>query len=187
CDEFSRLLPQAQLVRAPIADGGEGTVDLAIRAGFHPVQAEVAGPLGEVVSATYALRGTEAVLEASSAAGLQLLPGKPDPETAWAAGTRGVGDLILHAVDRGARRVVVGVGGSASTDGGFGALERLGLVPAASPGDTATLVQRNRLRNVEFIVACDVDNPLLGADGAASVYGPQKGADRITLDRLEER
>lgn len=186
-DEFNRLLPQAHLIRAPIADGGEGTVQFAIRAGFQQVHADVTGPLGEAVSATYAFRGTEAVLEVSSAAGLQTLPGKPDPETAWAAGTHGVGELILHAVDRGARRVVVGAGGSASTDGGRGALEVLGLVPVDSPRSTGTAVRRNQLRNVEFIIACDVNNPLLGSDGAASVYGPQKGADRATLDLLEER
>ena len=184
--------PDVEVVEHPVADGGEGTVEVAVQAGFEPVTVSVTGPLGQPVEATFALREGTAVIEMASAAGLALLPGPPDPVTARNATTYGVGELVLAAVDRGATRVVVGAGGSATTDGGAGALEALGF-------DTAAFSQRPhragtghagldaRLAQVEIVVACDVDNPLLGADGAAAVYGPQKGADASGVEALEAR
>jgi len=183
--------PGVEVVSHPVADGGEGTVDVALASGFRPVTVPVTGPLGSSVEATFALRDGMAVVEMASAAGLALLPGAPDPRTAWAATTYGVGELVLAAVDHGARQVVVGVGGSATTDGGAGALEALGV-------DVATLDRGpdqpdprggldERLAGVDLVVACDVDNPLLGPSGAAAVYAPQKGADPRCVAALERR
>ncbi|WP_300377383.1 glycerate kinase [Nocardioides sp.] len=184
--------PGLEVLRHPVADGGEGTVELALGLGFDPVDVEVTGPLGRPVRTTFAVRDRTAVLEMSSAAGLALLPAAPDPRTAWSATTYGVGELIRAAVSRGATYVVVGAGGSATTDGGAGAVEALGIDVAAlgrhphragrprtPPGE--------RLAGVDLVVACDVDNPLTGPDGAASVYAPQKGADPPCVAALETR
>jgi glycerate 2-kinase len=184
--------PGVEVVQHPVADGGEGTVDVALASGFRPVTVTVTGPLGHPVEATFALRDDMAVLEMAAAAGLALLPGAPDPGTAWDATTYGVGELVLAAVDHGARRVVVGVGGSATTDGGAGAVEALGIDVAAlgrhppHPSARRTGLD-DRLVEVDLVVACDVDNPLLGPSGAASVYGSQKGADEQCAAALESR
>src|SRR3569833_2854511 len=113
-----RAEPAVRLVEHPIADGGEGTVDMVLAHGFQPVSREVRGPTGERVTARYALRGEVAVIEMAAASGLWLLPQGPDDETARTATTLGVGQLIRDALDRGARRIVLGIGGSATTDGG---------------------------------------------------------------------
>ena len=183
---IARRTPHVRIIRSPIADGGEGTVELAIRAGFAPVTTEVDGPLGDLVAATYALRGTEAVVEMAAAAGLRLLPSGPTPATAWHASTSGVGQLVRHAIDAGARTVFVGAGGSASTDGGQGAAHALGLARDRSGADPDPDLS-SLLDGVELVMACDVDNPLLGPHGAAAVYAPQKGADPPTVERLEAR
>lgn len=166
--------PGTEVVRHPVADGGEGTVDLALAAGFRPVTVTVTGPLGGPVEATFALRDRMAVLEMASAAGLALLPDGPSPATARGATTYGVGQLVLAAMDRGATRIVVGAGGSATTDGGAGAVEALAR-------------EESRLADVDLVVACDVDNPLVGPSGAAAVYAPQKGAAPAAVEALEER
>lgn len=184
--------PRVEVVKHPVADGGEGTVDLALAAGFEPVAVNVTGPLGRPVTATFATRGQMAVIEMASAAGLALLPDMPTPGTAWSATTYGVGELILAAVDRGATHVVVGAGGSATTDGGAGAVEALGTDVAAlgqQPHRSATPRRRldGRLSEIDLVVACDVDNPLVGPAGAAAVYAPQKGADPRCVAALENR
>ncbi|GHE76282.1 glycerate kinase [Amycolatopsis deserti] len=180
----------------PVADGGEGTVDAAVAAGFTPVGLTVTGPLGRPVAARYAHRGGVAVVELAQASGL---PAAPDPTTALAASTFGTGELIAAALDAGHRQVVVGLGGSATTDGGTGLLAALGArlldaagreltgrtsaLPAVAAVDLTGL--HRGLRNAELVVACDVDNALLGPDGAAAVFGPQKGADEATVATLE--
>jgi glycerate kinase len=184
--------PGVQVVQHPVADGGEGTVDAALSLGFQPVTVRVTGPLGQPVQATFAMRDGLALLEMASAAGLGLLDRSPDPETALQATTYGVGELVLAAVDRGATRVVVGVGGSASTDGGAGALQALGVdlppLGVQTPGHAESLPRLDpRLEDVDLVVACDVDNPLLGPAGAAAVYAPQKGADAACVATLEGR
>ena len=198
-DGFRAAAPYAEVVCHPVADGGEGTVALALAHGFDPVTVRVRGPLGEEVEATYAVRGVAAVVELAAAAGLALLPDGPGAGTARRASTFGVGQLLRHALDRGARRVILGVGGSATTDGGAGMVEALGgrvLDPDGrdvGPGGVALLgaasldVDRldRRLREVELLVACDVDNPLTGPAGAAAVYGPQKGADPALVELLD--
>lgn len=183
---IARVLPDAQVVLRPVADGGEGTVAAAVRAGYPPRTARVSGPDGRPVEATFAVRDGTAVLEMAAAAGLGLLD-RPAPLTAT---TRGVGELVLAALDAGARRIVLGLGGSATTDGGAGMLQALGArltddggteigpggagLSAVSGIDLGALDPR--LRQTQIVVATDVDNPLTGLSGAAAVFGPQKGA-----------
>ncbi len=191
------VVPHIPLVEVPIADGGDGTVDAAVTAGFRRVPVTVTGPTGEPVTTSYARQGSRAVVELASAAGLSLLaPGALDP---LGASSEGFGEVIAAALDAGCRTVVLGIGGSASTDGGAGMLQALGFAlrdPAGrriAPGGrglagVATLDRSGchpGLASASFVVACDVDNPLIGPTGAAAVYGPQKGAtaaDVLFLD-----
>jgi glycerate kinase len=190
-----RVRPDAEVLLRPVADGGEGTVAAALAAGYRPRTARVSGPDGRPVEATFAVDGTTAVLELASAAGIGLLE-RPAPLTAT---TRGVGELIRAALDDGGRRIVLGLGGSATTDAGAGMLQALGVrlldadgadVPPGGAGlarlDRIDPGNRDpRLQETRVVVAVDVDNPLTGADGAAAVFGPQKGAtpdDVATLD-----
>ncbi|MFI7536855.1 glycerate kinase [Streptosporangium sp. NPDC049376] len=185
------------VVRLPVADGGDGTVEAVVASGFTRVETEVTGPVGARIPAAYAVRderdGRVAVVELAEASGLRKLPGDPAPLTAT---SRGAGELIAHAVRHGARRIVLGLGGSACTDGGAGMLQALGvrLLDAAGndlpPGgaalrDLRTIDTSGRLRGFEVVVASDVDNPLLGPYGAATVYGPQKGATPEDVAVLE--
>ena len=185
-----------EIVCQPVADGGDGTVAAAVAAGFRRVEVAVSGPAGETVTAAYALRGDVAVVEAAQACGLTLLPaGSLAPLTAT---SRGVGELILAARGAGARRIVLGVGGVATTDGGAGLVQALGarLTDDSGrelpPGGAALarlagldLTGLPDLSDVEFLLASDVDNPLLGPSGAAAVYGPQKGASSSDVPVLE--
>ncbi|MGY1815623.1 glycerate kinase [Blastococcus sp. SYSU D00820] len=194
-----RRLPGVRLVERPVADGGEGTVDLLLRHGATPVTVPVHGPTGAPLPATYALRGDTAVVEMAAAAGLGLLPEGPDDTTARTASTAGVGELVADALGRGTRRIVVAVGGSATTDGGAGLVTALGARIADAdgrpvpPGGAGLLSAARldlagldpRLAAVEVLVACDVDNPLLGPEGAAAVFGPQKGAGPATVALLD--
>lgn len=176
---WQRGRPADQLVLAPQSDGGPGFVDvLASRFGGHR-SAVVSGPLTGDVTAGWVLDASSgtAYVECAQACGLALLGGPPTAETAVEAHSGGVGQLIGAALEAGARRIVVGLGGSASTDGGRGMIEALGGLRAAIA----------RLANVDLIVATDVEHPLLGPRGAAHVFGPQKGADLATVAVLEER
>jgi len=176
---WNRVRPGDRLIVAPQSDGGPGFVDvLAGRVGERRA-VQVCGPLTDEVRAEWVLDSASgtAYLECAQACGLALLGGPPTPATALAAQTRGVGRLIDAALDAGAARIVVGLGGSASTDGGRGLIEELGGLQIA----------RQRLAGVELIAACDVEHPLLGPWGAARVFGPQKGADPDTVAALEER
>lgn len=192
-----RIVPGLQVVALPVADGGDGTVDAAVAAGFERREVRVAGPLGEEVTAAFALRDGTAVVEMAEASGLGRLPaGVFAPLT---SSTYGSGELLRAALDAGARTIVFGVGGSATTDGGAGMLAALGArfldehgepVPPGG-GGLAELARADlsgldpRLSSVELVLASDVDNPLTGPKGAPAVYGPQKGAspaDVATLD-----
>ncbi|MGY1688198.1 glycerate kinase [Geodermatophilus sp. SYSU D00867] len=192
---LARVHPDAEVLARPVADGGEGTVAAAVRAGYRPVTTTVGGPDGRPVRATFAVDGTTAVVELAAAAGLGLLA-EPAPTTAT---TRGVGELLLAALDAGARRVVLGLGGSATTDAGAGLLQALGVrlldadgrdVPPGGAG-LAHLARIDagardpRLHGLEVRVATDVDNPLTGPSGAAAVYGPQKGATPEQVAQLD--
>jgi glycerate kinase len=181
-------LPDAEIVTCPVADGGEGTLDVLEAAGARIVRLTVRGPLEEPVNARYAVLDGTAYVESARACGIEFV--EPGPETALAAHTWGVGELLMDALMHGARRLVLTVGGTASTDGGAGMLGALGAgvldafgAPVGLGGGTLSRVAsteltpvRERLAGVSVAVATDVTNPLLGPDGAAAVFGPQKGA-----------
>jgi len=188
--------PEAELVTVPVADGGDGTVDAAVAAGLERVPVTVDGPTGEPVQASYARRGELAVIELADACGLMRLPGgRPAPLT---ASSFGCGQVLAAALAAGARQIILGVGGSASTDGGAGLLQALGAqvldacgVPLARGGaalrEVATLDLtglHTALRVSSVILATDVTNPLTGPDGAAEVFGPQKGASPDQIAEL---
>ncbi|WP_422930739.1 glycerate kinase [Singulisphaera sp. PoT] len=193
-------LPGVQIDEVPMADGGEGTVDALVSATqgrFHEV--DVTGPLGEPVRARFGMLGDAktAVIEMASASGLVLVPrDRRDPSRTT---TRGTGELVLAAISAGARRLIIGIGGSATNDGGAGFGQALGyrLIDAKGEeigpggGDLARLDRIDpsrrdpRLEGVEIAVACDVDNPLCGPRGASAIYGPQKGADPALIGRLD--
>ncbi|GAA1010301.1 glycerate kinase [Streptomyces thermogriseus] len=192
-----RVVPDLEVEALPVADGGDGTVDAAVAAGFERREVRVTGPLGDEVTAAFALRGDTAVVEMAEASGLRRLPaGVFAP---LEASTYGSGELLRAALDAGARTIVFGVGGSATTDGGAGMLSALGARLLGTDGKPvqpggqglAELAEADlsgldgRLGSVELVLASDVDNPLTGPKGAAAVYGPQKGAspkDVRTLD-----
>lgn len=164
--------PDAEVTVIPVADGGEGTVDAVVDAlGGERVSARVSDPLGRVITATYGIIGDLAVIESAAACGLTLL-GKEE-RNPWLTSTRGLGEMILDALGRGCRRFIIGLGGSATNDGGRGMAETPGLLEAA--------------RGAEFTVACDVDTPFIGPAGASRVFGPQKGATPEMVERLERR
>jgi glycerate kinase len=170
----------------PISDGGEGTSEGLVRAlGGTTATAEVTDPLGRPVVAAFGLvhDGRMAVLDTAQASGLWRVD--PDERDAWKASSRGTGELIAAALATGARKLIVAAGGSATTDGGRGVLEALGARFTKTKTDLGAL--RTRLRGIKVSVACDVRNPLCGPDGAARAFGPQKGADAETVEKLERR
>ena len=182
-----RVYPDAVVTTKPVADGGEGTLEAALAAGAVEQSARVRGPLESPVTASWALQGTTAVIETARSSGLMLL--EPTVESALTAHSYGAGELIAAALDAGAAEIVLGLGGSAMTDGGSGALRALGLkitdeagaeVPLGGAGlararriDAAGLDPR--LAGVKIRIAADVTTPLYGPDGAAHVFG---GAER---------
>lgn len=187
----------ARLVLRPVADAGEGTVDAFVTAGAMRRTARVSGPLGEPIVASYAMVSDLAVIEAAQAAGLHLPD--PGPVTALRASTRGVGELVRAALDEGCRRIVLGLGCSATTDDGAGLAAALGarwldadgrdVPPGGGSLHRLTSIDITgldpRIADVEVTVACDVDNPLLGPEGAAAVFAPQKGARDSEVEILE--
>jgi glycerate kinase len=189
-DALLRVDPNAEVKVLPLADGGEGTVAaMCAGLGGEMIEAEVTGPLGERVTAKYCIvNGSTAVIEMAEAAGLPLVP--PEMRDPMFTTTYGVGELILHAIHRGCRSFIVGIGGSATNDGGVGMLSALGfeffdkngehIVRGAYGLDALVSISAANacpeLKNCSFRVACDVDNPLCGARGCSAVYGPQKGA-----------
>lgn len=192
-----RVVPDLEVEALPVADGGDGTVAAAVAAGFERREVPVAGPLGQETTAAFAVRGDTAVVEMAEASGLQRLPaGVFAPLT---ASTYGSGELLRAALDAGARTIVFGVGGSATTDGGTGMLSALGArfldadgePVAPGGGGLADLASADlsgldpRFASVEFILASDVDNPLTGPKGAPAVYGPQKGASPDDVEALD--
>jgi len=194
-------MPEATVVIVPVADGGEGTVDsLVDSAGGKKVSASVHGPLMKETTAQFGFidDARTAVMEMSAASGIELLKGEElDP---FKTTTYGTGEMILKALDKGCRKIVIGLGGSATNDGGGGMLQALGVklldkdgksIPKGGGGlsaldkiDASGLDER--LKDVEIVLASDVDNPLTGNDGATKVYGPQKGAGDREVEVLEE-
>ena len=194
---LDRASPGLTTIQVPVADGGDGTVDAAEAAGYRRVELGVRGPTGKPVTASFALLDGTAIIESAQACGLTRLPGGMlAPLTAT---SRGVGELILAAVRMRAKRIVLGLGGSACTDGGAGLVTALGgrlldssgneLPPGGAALAALDRIDVRRLRDLggaEVIAATDVDNPLLGPRGAAAVYGPQKGASPQDVAILEQ-
>lgn len=189
-----RRVIDADITLVPMADGGEGTAQSVCDAlGGQLRRARVTGPLGESVEAHYALAGDVAVVECAQACGLDLVP--EDQRNPLRTTTRGVGELIAHAIDSGASTVIVGLGGSATNDGGAGLIAGLGgrvLTAAGDPIDDgaaaladAARIELPDLSGVTLRVACDVDNPLLGERGASAVFGAQKGASPEQVAELD--
>ncbi len=189
----------ADLEQLPIADGGNGTLDAFLAAGGQRLTAPVLDPLGRPIQADYGLlnSGETAVIEMALASGLELLA--PDELNPLQASTYGTGQLMADALERGAERFIIGMGGSATVDGGMGCLQALGLrlldahgrdVQAGAAGlariasfDDSGLDPR--WRRAQIVIASDVDNPTLGEQGAARIFGPQKGADAPMVEQLE--
>ena len=169
---ISDLCVDAEILRIPVADGGEGTAALLTQAlGGHIHSCEVSGPMGAPVSASYGIAGDTAIIDIASACGLQLL--SPEERNPLITTTRGVGELLLKARRKGCRQFIVGLGGSATCDGGAGMMEVPGV--------------REAMRGAEVTLLCDVDNPFTGPRGAARVFAPQKGASPADVEILEAR
>lgn len=197
---FREIWPDADYVKIPVADGGEGTVEAMVEATTgRIVEVDVTGPLGEPVTAFYGLSGDErtAFIEMAAASGLEQVPvtlRDPIKTTSW-----GTGELIRHALDVGVEHIIIGLGGSATNDGGAGMVQALGAklldaqqndigqggaaLEALAQIDISQLDKRLAACRIE--VACDVTNPLTGKEGASAVFGPQKGATAETIDRLD--
>jgi glycerate kinase len=198
-DGVRRVFPHAKLVQLPIADGGDGTLDtIMATAGGEIISVPVMDPLGEGIDARFGLLpdGT-AVVEMAEASGIRLI--SREQLNPMRTTTFGTGQLILAALDQGARRIIVGVGGSATIDGGAGMALALGVslvdglgdpIPFGAQGvlalDRISMSTRDtRIAQTEIIVACDVTNPLIGLEGATRVFGPQKGADAAMVETLD--
>lgn len=195
-----RVLPDADVIVRPMADGGEGTVD-ALAAGRvkEDAAAEVQGPLGDPVSAKYAvLDGSTAVMEMSAASGITLV--RKDQLNPYKTSTYGVGQMIKDALDRGCREIILGIGGSATNDGGAGMLQALGFelldeegspIPLGAEGlgklsEIRTENVDSRLSECRIRVVSDVGNPLTGEQGSSAVFGPQKGATPEMVKQLDQ-
>jgi glycerate kinase len=195
-----RVFPAAEVRKIPVADGGEGTVEALVTAtGGQMRQAAVTNPLGDRITAHWGVLGDgrTAVIEMAAASGLPLLAvEKRDPRRAT---TYGTGELIRAALDSGLRRIIIGIGGSATNDGGAGMARALGVRFTTDDGSElpeggAALAELRhidmkgldpRLQETEITVACDVDNPLCGPRGASAVFGPQKGATPAMVTELD--
>ena len=198
---FREIYPDAEYIKLPVADGGEGTVEAMVAATQgRVVEVAVTGPLGEPVQGFYGISGDEssAFIEMAAASGLELLPPaarNPLKTTSW-----GTGELIRHALDLGVTRMIIGIGGSATNDGGAGMVQALGaqlltadgqpIAPGGAGLSTLATIDISgldpRLAQCRIDVACDVTNPLVGDEGASAVFGPQKGATPemvVQLDR----
>ncbi|OIK09824.1 glycerate kinase [Bacillus sp. MUM 13] len=202
---FRRIFKSAEIIKVPLADGGEGTVQALINAtGGNIIEKEVTGPLGERVNAKFGIfgNGEKAVIEMAAASGIHLVP--YEKRNPLYTTTRGTGELILAALDAGAKHIILGIGGSATNDGGAGMAKALGIKlmdeSGREIGDGGGALGKlcsidlsdadPRLRHIRVEAACDVDIPLTGEKGASAIFGPQKGADRemvVLLDNNLER
>jgi len=196
---IARTLPEADVEVCPAADGGDGTAEtLADALGGRMITRTVTGPLREPVQAAYGVAGDVGVIEMAAASGLRLLGSlRPRP---LAATTYGTGELIAAALEDGCTKLIVGLGGSATSDGGAGAatalgarlLDEKGRMLGEGGGELCRLARIDvaktnpKVESADVMVACDVDNPLLGPNGAARVYAPQKGATAEEVDLLEK-
>ncbi|AKE60157.1 glycerate 2-kinase [Citrobacter farmeri] len=197
---FREIFPDAQYVSVPLADGGEGTVEAMIAATHGSAHsALVTGPLGEKVNASWGMSGDgkTAFIEMAAASGLALVP--PEKRNPLITTSRGTGELILQALDSGARNIIIGIGGSATNDGGAGMVQALGAKLCDANGTEVgygggSLNSLNtidvsgldpRIKHCAIRVACDVTNPLVGELGASRIFGPQKGATEALILELD--
>ncbi|WP_113671886.1 glycerate kinase [Vallitalea guaymasensis] len=196
---IKNIRPEIKTITIPIADGGEGTVDAFLNAiGGIKVTKKVTGPLFDKIEATYGiLDDGSAVIEMAQASGLPLVEGRENPLKTT---TYGTGELIQDALEKGCSKIIIGIGGSATNDGGVGMAAALGVrflqednseieLTGEGLGSLATIDTSNlnsKISDCQFIVACDVDNPLYGANGAAYVFAPQKGANAEMVKILDE-
>ena len=197
---FQNVFPEAEIIKIPIADGGEGTVDAMVSATNGSLMfSEVEGPMGEIIRAKWGMLGNSktAVIEIAEACGLHLV--SADKRNPMAASSFGVGQLLIAALDKGAKKIIIGLGGSATNDGGFGFLRAIGVQFLDSRGnelkghfETISLLSDIdlshidiRIKQTSVEIACDVDNPLLGDQGASAVFAAQKGASNKMIEELE--
>ncbi|MCD9541454.1 glycerate kinase [Photobacterium carnosum] len=198
---FRQVMPDAEYIKLPMADGGEGTVQSLVDASNGTIiEHQVTGPLGEQVPAFFGLMGDgkTAVIEMAAASGLQLV--NPEQRNPMITTSYGTGELILAALDYGVQHIIIGIGGSATNDGGIGMAQALGVQlfdPHGQPlgfggqalAQLATIdltTMDPRLAHIKLEVACDVDNPLCGINGASHVFGPQKGATPAMVAELDQ-
>lgn len=198
---MKKMLPEAKFVKVPMADGGEGTVQSLVDAtGGKIIPKKVTGPLGEPVEAFFGISGDEktAVIEMAAASGLHLVPA--EKRNPLITTTRGTGELIAAALDHGVEHIIIGIGGSATNDGGAGMAKSLGIKLLDAAGNeigegggalnTIAAIDIThadlRLSSVKIEVACDVDNPLTGPRGASAIFGPQKGASPEMVNILDD-
>jgi len=195
-----QVFPNCEVIAIPVADGGEGTVDCFLQAlGGRKVKLQTSGPFMENIESFYGItEDNTAIIEMAAAAGLPLAAGKLDPEK---ASTYGVGELIYDAAMKGCKRIILGLGGSCTNDGGAGMAAALGTkfydeygVPFIPVGGTLSQVFQidisettKLLKGIEIIAMCDIDNPMYGENGAALIFAPQKGADEKIVARLEQQ
>jgi len=197
---FQNVFPEAEIIKIPIADGGEGTVEAMVRATDGSFEfSEVEGPMGNITSAKWGMLGNSktAVIEIAEACGLHL--GQANKRNPMTASSFGVGQLVVAALDKGAKKIIIGLGGSATNDGGYGFLRAIGVQFLDSEGnelnghfETLSLLSDinfnhidTRIKNTSIEIACDVDNPLLGEKGASKVFAAQKGASNKMIEELE--
>ena len=168
----AEVYPDCEVIKLSVADGGEGTVEALVDTlGGHLEWAEVSDPLGRPVKAAYGVAGDLAIIESAAACGLTLLTN--EERNPLDTSTKGLGELIMAAIDKGCRKFLIGLGGSATNDGGMGMIRAEGFL--------------EKTNGMKFTVACDVDTPYIGEHGASRVFGPQKGASEQDVEILEER
>ena len=194
-----QAVPDCEVVAVNVADGGEGTVEAIVEAlGGKIVVAQVGDPLGRPIAARYGIAGSTAIIEMAAASGLPLL--KAEERNPWFTSTYGTGEMIMDAISRGCSQFLVGIGGSATNDAGTGMLQALGFrfydiddkqIERCCGGRLQDIVRIDdtqvpaEVKNSIFTVACDVDTPFCGPEGAAPVFAPQKGADAEMVNRLD--
>lgn len=194
------VYPDSEIVSVNVADGGEGTVEAIVDAlGGEIVKVQVSDPLGRKIETSYGIAGETAILEMAAASGLPLLT--VEERNPWATSTLGTGEMIMDAISRGCRKFLVGIGGSATNDAGVGMLQAMGFRFYDANGELITQGCGGMLGSIariddslvstavkasQFTVACDVDTPFCGPEGAAPVFAPQKGADAEMVKRLDE-
>ena len=194
------VYPDSEIVSVNVADGGEGTVEAIVDAlGGEIVKVQVSDPLGRKIETSYGIAGETAILEMAAASGLPLLTA--EERNPWATSTLGTGEMIMDAIARGCRKFLVGIGGSATNDAGVGMLQAMGfrfydangeLITQGCGGMLGSIARIDdslvsaAVKESQFTVACDVDTPFCGPEGAAHVFAPQKGADAEMVKRLDE-